>query len=308
MERERRKMLTSRSRQFVSGALRLVRFFEHTRRIQHPGELDEGLRLLEEFLAECAAHGYAWGRATSRVHMDNGRKRVLHGVRLKADDWKVLIHDHHDDYITWADYERNQRLIADNAVVNKGAATRGATRAGKALLTGLMRCGHCGRKLQVGYRNTQAPRYQCRGTDSRDGKRCITFTTERVDEVVSAAVLRALQPLGVEAALHAIDNQGREADDGMRQAELMLEERKPASGRIRRVAAMKRSIQTTDLLPATLSKPGTSACTLWRNVKRIWQICEHEDCGTNSPQRNEPLSSASAPVWNRLGPMSEQLR
>ena len=59
MERERRKMLARRSRQFISGALRLVRFFEHTRRVQHPGELDEGLRLLEEFLAECAADGYA---------------------------------------------------------------------------------------------------------------------------------------------------------------------------------------------------------------------------------------------------------
>ena len=58
MERERRKMLPGRSRKFVSGALRLVRFFEHTRRVQHPGELDEGLRLLEEFLAECAADGY----------------------------------------------------------------------------------------------------------------------------------------------------------------------------------------------------------------------------------------------------------
>ena len=115
-----------------------------------------------------------------------------------------------------------------------GAATRGATRAGKALLTGLMRCGHCGRKLQVAYRNTQAPRYQCRGTDSRDGKRCITFTTERVDEVVSAAVLRALQPLGVEAALHAIDNQGREADDGIRQGELMLEEARFRADQARR--------------------------------------------------------------------------
>ena len=49
MERERRKMLTGRSRQFVSGALRLVRFFEQSGRLQHSGELDEGLRLLEEF-------------------------------------------------------------------------------------------------------------------------------------------------------------------------------------------------------------------------------------------------------------------
>ena len=59
MERERRKMLAGPSRQFVSGALRLVRFFEQSGRLQHPGELDEGLRLLEQFLAECAGRGYA---------------------------------------------------------------------------------------------------------------------------------------------------------------------------------------------------------------------------------------------------------
>ena len=59
MERERRKMLAGRSRQFVSGALRLVRFFEQSGCLQHPGELDEGLRLLKQFLAECAGRGYA---------------------------------------------------------------------------------------------------------------------------------------------------------------------------------------------------------------------------------------------------------
>ncbi len=59
MERERRKMLAGRSRQFVSGALRLVRFFEQSGRLQHPGDLDEGLRLLEEFLVECERRGYA---------------------------------------------------------------------------------------------------------------------------------------------------------------------------------------------------------------------------------------------------------
>ena len=58
MERERRKMLAGPSRQFVSGALRLVRFFEQSGRLQHPGELDEGLRLLEQFLTEWAICRY----------------------------------------------------------------------------------------------------------------------------------------------------------------------------------------------------------------------------------------------------------
>ena len=50
MERERHKMLTGRSLQFVSGVLRLVRFFEETLRIRHRGKFDKGLRLLDEFL------------------------------------------------------------------------------------------------------------------------------------------------------------------------------------------------------------------------------------------------------------------
>ena len=59
MEGERRKMLAGTSRRFASGALKLVRFFEQSGRLQHLGELDDGFRLLEEFLAECAGRGYA---------------------------------------------------------------------------------------------------------------------------------------------------------------------------------------------------------------------------------------------------------
>ena len=111
----------------------------------------------------------------------------------------------------------------------------------------------------MAYRNTQAPRYQCRGTDSRDGKRCITFTTERVDEAVSAAVLRALQPLGVEAALHAIDHQGREADDGIRQAELMLEDARFRADQARR---RYEAVDPDNRLVAS-------------NLEQAWNVCLH---------------------------------
>jgi hypothetical protein len=29
--------------------------------------------------------------------------------------WEVLICDHHEGYIRWAEFERNQQLTADNA-------------------------------------------------------------------------------------------------------------------------------------------------------------------------------------------------
>jgi hypothetical protein len=46
----------------------------------------------------------------------------------------------------WDVYEHNQGVIADNAN-RKGEMVRGALREGDALLTGLLRCGHGGRKL-----------------------------------------------------------------------------------------------------------------------------------------------------------------
>src|SRR5437763_324770 len=96
------------------------------------------------------AGAYAFGRTGSRMTIENGRKRILRGHRKDRSDWAVLLVDHHEGYLSWADYERNQRLIADNAN-GKGMMVRGAVRTGEALLAGLLRCGHCGRRLLVGY-------------------------------------------------------------------------------------------------------------------------------------------------------------
>jgi hypothetical protein len=93
---------------------------------------------------------YAFGRTTSRVELQNGRRRKVQGIKQGRDEWQVLIVDHHDGYISWAEYERNQRLIAENAG-NKGLMVRRAVNRGDALLPGLLRCGHCGRKLSVSY-------------------------------------------------------------------------------------------------------------------------------------------------------------
>ena len=50
-------------------------------------------------------------------------------------------------YISWDVYERNQRLIANNDTRYGGSESTGPVRKGEALLSGLLRCGHCG--LQV---------------------------------------------------------------------------------------------------------------------------------------------------------------
>jgi DNA invertase Pin-like site-specific DNA recombinase len=120
---------------------------------------------------------YAFGRTGSRVWLEDGRKRVVRGFRKAREDWEVLIIDHHEGYVSWAEYERNQRLIIDNAG-NKGLMVRRAVRRSDTHLAGLLRCGHCGRKLHVAYSgsNGQVGRYHCRGAHINHGtERCISF-------------------------------------------------------------------------------------------------------------------------------------
>src|SRR5208337_4166802 len=153
------------------------------------------------------AGAYSYGRTTSRVRLENGRKRVIQGVRVAREDWPVLLHDHHEGYIGWDEFEANQRTIADNANM-KGAMARGAVRDGTALLAGLLRCGHCGRA------NVNHGASSCR----------TSFGSVRVDQAVSDEVIRLLQPFGLAAALDAIAQQEQVASEKQRQCELALKQ------------------------------------------------------------------------------------
>src|ERR1700723_1097473 len=54
------------------------------------------------------AGAYAFGRTTSKVSVEQERKRVRRGVHRPMAEWDVLIKDHHAGYITWEEFERNQ--------------------------------------------------------------------------------------------------------------------------------------------------------------------------------------------------------
>jgi DNA invertase Pin-like site-specific DNA recombinase len=182
------------------------------------------------------AGAYVFGRTGSRMTIENGRKRILRGYRKDRSDWAVLLVDHHEGYLSWADYERNQRLIADNAN-GKGMMVRGAVRKGEALLVGLLRCGHCGRRLLVSYNGTKGDigRYHCDATRSDPAAApCISFGALRVDQAVGAEIVRLLQPLGVDAAVRAITDCEHQAGEKQRQLELALEQTRYEAARARR--------------------------------------------------------------------------
>jgi excisionase family DNA binding protein len=171
------------------------------------------------------AGAYAYGRNGRETKLEDGRRRVRNGVRLPREKWRVLLLDRHEGYIDWEEFERNQRVIADNTNRN-GEAVQGAVRGGAALLAGLLRCGHCGRKLKVSYSGEKPrTRYYCVRPIEEDnaGKICRVIGGNRLDRAVSEQILGLLAPLGVEAALAAIESGQERNQDQRRQAELTLE-------------------------------------------------------------------------------------
>jgi excisionase family DNA binding protein len=178
---------------------------------------------------------YAFGRRSVEVKIQNGRKRTVRNRLRHWKDWDVLIKDHHESYISWEEFERNQCLLADNAN-RRSNMGRGSVRRGEALLVGLFRCARCGKKLQVSYSgNPPKPRYVCPGPNNDTfGDKCISFGSLRTDRAVAQEVLDRLQPLGIEAALAAVDDYGKEQSAKRRQLENALEQARFEAARAHR--------------------------------------------------------------------------
>ena len=154
----------------------------------------------------CYAGAFAFGRTSTKTVLAEDRVRRCSSRKYRPQsEWQVLIVDHHVGYITWADYLENRQIMAKNLARREGESS-GAAKKGAALLSGLLRCGRCGRKLQVGYngRHGEVIRYLCSGRrEERGSGSCFSMGGLKVDQMVVEQMLEAIAPAGVEAALQA---------------------------------------------------------------------------------------------------------
>src|ERR1700733_6728542 len=153
------------------------------------------------------AGAYVWARRPVTTLLVDGRLEKRQGAMRPAEECRVFIRDHHVGYIDWATYEENRRMVRRNSVNREGDESMAAIRAGQGLLVGLLRCGHCGRKLHVRYwggRGTNA-RYLCKGDYDAGGQYCIGFGGSAVDRRIGQELLKVIAPVGVEASLRALE-------------------------------------------------------------------------------------------------------
>ena len=174
----------------------------------------------------CYAGAFAFGRTGTKMIVVEGRAQKSPSRRYKSlEQWDVLILDHHCGYIGWQEYLKNRKLMTENLAQREGEG-RGAARKGSALLSGLLRCGRCGRKMQVIYsgRRGDVARYSCcGGRELRGSSSCLSVGSLRTDRAVVEEVLEGTQPAGIEAALKVSEQTALEDQERRRCVELALE-------------------------------------------------------------------------------------
>jgi DNA invertase Pin-like site-specific DNA recombinase len=184
------------------------------------------------------AGAYAFGKTRRERYVDEHGQTRQRVRRLPQAEWGVLIWEHHPGFIDKATFESNRERIARNTRP-RAHEPGGAVREGQALLQGVAVCGRCGRKLKVHYqgrRGHQSPAYHCPSSilvENR-GSWCLRIGGGQIDQAVAGALLAALTPAGVKAAVHAAEALEQDHDAALKQWRLQVERAKYQADRAER--------------------------------------------------------------------------
>jgi len=154
------------------------------------------------------AGAYSWGRRRvdhKRTAASAGKLKMR---EMPMSEWIVLQQDRLPAYITWERYLANQQRLLQNG---PRTGSPGVPRTGKALLTSLLVCGACGRRMYASYRSKSTAYYGCMRRKN-EGSTCCGLEAGAVDDLVAQQVLRALEPATLELSLKAIQDVHKERD------------------------------------------------------------------------------------------------
>jgi hypothetical protein len=159
---------------------------------------------------------YAYGKTAVAAGYDASGVSVK--MRRKArSDWLALMPNAHEGYVSWEKAETIRKMVSSNVPTSRH---HGAPKHGDALLSGLLRCRRCGRKLTLRYSGVKhhIPRYSCsRGWMDNGEPRCIAFGGLRVDDAIEEALLAVVGPGAIAAAV-AAEKEADQRRDQVREA------------------------------------------------------------------------------------------
>jgi DNA invertase Pin-like site-specific DNA recombinase len=149
------------------------------------------------------AGAYGFGRTRSRQLPGGAVKRTK--KKVAPEEWYAFIPNAHAGYISWEEYQENQKRLRDNATQYHCQRQRTPPREGPALLQGLAICGKCGHRMFVSYHKRRGhlyPDYTCNSGAQRYGeKRCQRIPGRDLDRAIGELLVATVNPLNLEVAL-----------------------------------------------------------------------------------------------------------
>ena len=129
-----------------------------------------------------------------------------HCVNLPREQWAILIKDAHPGYISWEEFEENQKRLQHNQQARAIERQSGPPREGPALLQGLVICGKCGGRMTLRYHQRSgclSPDYVCQKQRVEECRPlCQNVPGGVVDDALSALIVESISPLALEVALN----------------------------------------------------------------------------------------------------------
>jgi DNA invertase Pin-like site-specific DNA recombinase len=182
-------------------------------------------RLIDMLHNPVYAGAYVFGRRRERKVLLEGQIRRVREASWDPARWPVRIEGAHEGYISWEAFVRNQEKLRQN-VRSMGGVTAGAPREGPALLSGLVLCGRCGRRMQTTYRGSGRGswRYGCPGDSDHGEPICWSLSGEPIDRAVEVCFLEAVVPSELELSLAVEREVERQAEDLGRQWRARIEQ------------------------------------------------------------------------------------
>jgi excisionase family DNA binding protein len=146
------------------------------------------------------AGAFVYGRSRT-IKLRDGR--VQQTPIASPSEWKVCIQGKWAGYIDWLTYEVIRTMLRDNQNEYDRNKSRGAPRAGSALLHGILYCGQCGHKLVVQYKGRVT--YLCNHQRQCDGSPvCQYLPANEIDAWVVSAFLSAVSPMEMDLYEQAV--------------------------------------------------------------------------------------------------------
>jgi DNA invertase Pin-like site-specific DNA recombinase len=248
-------------------------------------------RVLQILKNPVYAGTYVFGRFQYRRQISGDGQVTQQVQRMPISEWRVNLPSHHDGYISWDEFLKNQERLAKNRTNAQATILNGAAREGLALMQGMLICGSCGHALTVSYRGNGGsyPQYLCNWQHRAgfENAHTLSLGADLIDTAVAAEVLKALEPAQLKLAIAAVEELQARDQKMLHQWQMRLE-------RARYEAALaERRYEEADpsnrLVAATLERRWNENLQKLEELQKQYQAVESQQARVATPEQKKQV-------------------